>query len=127
MARGIAAALGLVMSVTVGAGLGVAHAWGAPQKPATESVTDDAADSFDAESQTGGDDVEIEGTLEVLVEDRADGERYRHVLSTLDGKRWPLQGLDLVVEGPQLVRRVPQPRVLVIGHARRPPWRHLYR
>ena len=94
MARWIAAALGLVMSVTVGAGLGVAHEWGAPQKPATESVTDDAADSFDAESQTGGDDVEIEGTLEVLVEDRADGERYRYVLSTLDGKRWPLQGLD---------------------------------
>jgi hypothetical protein len=45
-------------------------------------------------SQAEGVDTELEGTLEILHEDREDGSGvYHHILSTQDGKRVPLEGV----------------------------------
>jgi hypothetical protein len=46
-----------------------------------------------ATAQDAEGDVELEGTLEILHEDRPDGSRYNHFLSTDDGKRWSVDGV----------------------------------
>ena len=81
MIKCVTAALGLVVSMTVGAGLAAAH-----DKAEKPSVTGETIDE--------GDDAEMEGTLEIEHEDREDGSSVdRHFLSTHDGKRVSLEGV----------------------------------
>jgi hypothetical protein len=92
MVKWVTAALGLVVSMAVGVGLAGAH-----DKAATPSVTGETSDSLldpDVGSQADGGNAELEGTLEILHEDREDGSgRYRYFLSTHDGKRLSLEGV----------------------------------
>ena len=81
MIKWVTAALGLVVSMAVGAGLAAAH-----DKAEKPSVIGETIDERD--------DAELEGTLEILHEDRDDGSGvYRHFLSTPDGKRLSLEGV----------------------------------
>jgi hypothetical protein len=93
MVKLVTAALGLVVSMAVGAGLAAAH--DKVEKPSLTGETIDSPHDPDVGSQAEGGNAELEGTLEVLHEDRKDGSsHYRHFLSTHDGKRLSLEGVE---------------------------------
>jgi len=81
MIKWVTAALGFVVSMSVGAGLAAAH-----DKTQNTSVT--------GEGIGVGVDAELEGTLEIVHEDWEDGSGvYHHFLSMHDGRRLPLEGV----------------------------------
>jgi hypothetical protein len=81
-----------LVSITVGVGLAGAHD-GAP-KPSVMGETMDSLSDSGAGTQGDGDGAELEGTLEIVHEDREDGTaRYHHLLSTDDGQRLSLEGV----------------------------------
>jgi hypothetical protein len=92
MIKWVTAALGLVVSMAVGAGLAAAH--DKAEKPSVTSETIDSLRGPDVGSQAEGDDAELKGTLEIQHEDWEDGSSVdRHFLLTHDGKRLSLEGV----------------------------------
>jgi M6 family metalloprotease-like protein len=122
----VMAALAVAASMTVGAGLSAAYEFKVMNPAATANAIGAAVDFIhdpDANGETaGGDDVELEGTLEVLVEDRPEGAQYRHFLSTHGGKRWSLEGVpqghDLLTGDRVRVRGVPTDKAIRLRTAR---------
>ncbi len=91
-------ALGVVMSVTLGVGLAAAH--GNTPKPTDAAVMAKPLPETDAGSWSDAYETEVEGALEVMHEDREDGSGvYRHSVSTHEGQRLSLEG----VQHPDLV------------------------
>ncbi len=93
MTKFVTAALGLVVSMAVGVGLAGAHDK-APEPSTTSETTNSLRDHGVGSQANDGVGAELEGTLEILHEDREDGSSvYRHFLSTHDGKRLSLEGV----------------------------------
>jgi hypothetical protein len=93
MTKFVTAALGFVVSIAVGVGLAEAHDR-APEPIMTSETIDSLRDHGVGSQATDGAGEEVEGTLEILHEDREDGSsHYRHFLSTRDGKRLSLEGV----------------------------------
>jgi hypothetical protein len=84
-------ALGLVICMASGGGVAAAH--DSPASPSSTRDTIDSVTDHDAESKDSGVATELEGTLEVLYEDREHGSLLHHSLLTRDGKRWSLHGV----------------------------------
>ena len=93
MTKFVTAALGLAVSMAVGVGLAGAHGK-APEPSTTSEAIDSLRDHGVGSQANDGVGAELEGTLEILHEDREDGSSlYRHFLSTHDGKRLSLEGV----------------------------------
>src|SRR5262245_36592077 len=98
----------LLMSLTVDVALVRAH--GNALKPSVIGETMDSLPAANAGSEVDGADAELEGTLEIVHEDREDGSAlYHHLLSTNDGQRLSLEGVrhsDLLTGDRVLVKGV---------------------
>ena len=92
MTKFVTAALGVLVSMAMGAEWAGAHDK-APQ-PSVTSETIDSLRDLGVASQDNDGGAELEGTLEILHEDREDGSsHYRHFLTTHDGRRVSLDGV----------------------------------